>query len=197
MTTDSIRLRIPDKHRHEEDPGLPDADVPPPRATPLPGGEGDKCQTPGTLRRDGDKVVYRAEDGTETAARVLWARPLSGRGGPLSVMAADKKREIAYLPGVDCLCGESRRIALEELAGGMIMARITAVRSVRPRFGNYYWDVETDRGPRRFLLNSPETNTLRPEPDAVVLRDVSGNCYEINPLSGLDGQSLREIDRVL
>ena len=199
MTSDSIRLRLLDKHRLDDDPSFAESD---PAEVLLPAGPeecgvGKSDPHPGVLRREGDKVVYRADDGVETAVRILWARPLSKRGGPLSIMAAEKKREVAYLPGLDCLSGESRRIALEELAGGMIMARITAVRSVRPRFGNYYWDVETDRGSRRFLLNSPETNAMYPEPDVIVVRDVSGNCFEINPLSGLDSLSRKEIDRVL
>ena len=46
-------------------------------------------------------------------------------------------------------------------------------------FGNRYWNVETDRGPKRFLMKSPETNTTWLTADRCILRDNLGNCYEI------------------
>lgn len=161
------------------------------------GGEAEPACPSGRLWREGDMVMFAADGIEPVPVRILWARPLTGRGGPVSIMKAGKKKEVAYLPSLDALPPESRRVALEELAGGMILARITAIRSVKPRFGNYYWNVETDRGDRRFLLTSPENNSLRPSPDTIVVRDTAGNCYEISPVSGLDGNSLRELDRVL
>lgn len=152
----------------------------------------------GKLWREGDRVLYRAADGGEAVAvRALWARPLSGRGGPVSLMHARKKREAAYLPSLDVLDPESRRVAEEELAGSLVLPRIVRIRQVVARLGNYYFDVETDRGDRKFLLSSPEMNSYRPSPDAIVVRDVSGNAYEIVPVSGLDRASRRELDRVL
>lgn len=195
MSSESVRFRKRDIHQHDEaDPAASDATRPAP--------EPDGCEAGadgsgfGRLWRDGDKVMYQAESGEPAPVRILWARPLSRRGGPVSIMAAGKKREVAYLPGLDVLSGESRRIAGEELAGGMILPRIVAIHSVRPRFGNYYWDVGTDRGRRVFLLASPENNSLNPLPDSLVIRDTSGNCYEINPVSSLDRKSLIELDRV-
>ncbi len=105
--------------------------------------------------------------------------------------------EIAYLADLRELPEESRRIAEEELARSMVMPVITAIHSVRQRFGNYYWDVETDRGARKFLLSSPETNSMRPAPDVVIIRDVSGNCYEIASVAGLDRGSRSAMERVL
>ncbi|MCC8189421.1 MAG: DUF1854 domain-containing protein, partial [Planctomycetes bacterium] len=115
----------------------------------------------------------------------------------VSVLLAGKKREIAYLPSLAVLPEESRRVVLEELAAGEIFPRITAIHQVRPRFGSFYWDVETDWGRRKFLLRSPEINSARPLPDMLVVKDVSGNCYRIDPVSGLDTASRRELDRVM
>ncbi|MDR0361739.1 MAG: DUF1854 domain-containing protein [Planctomycetota bacterium] len=150
----------------------------------------------GRLWREDGKLLYDCGDGNAASARLLWARPLSGRGGPVSVMAAGKKREIRYLESPDLLDPESRRIALEELSRGVVMPRITRIHSVTSRFGNFYWNVETDFGPKTFLLTSPENNTVRPDPDTIVLKDASGNAFEITPVSGLDRASLREFDRV-
>lgn len=198
MSSGSVRLHAAyPLHQHDAPPSEGAA-----AAVPAPcGGAGaDECAVPamGRLwRRDG-KLVYTKPDSDEPVeVRVLWARPLSGRNGPLSIMEARKKREVAYVPSLESLSPESRRIAEEELAAGMVLPRIGEIRKVWPRFGNYYWEVETDMGSRTFLLASPENNAFRPGPDTIVLKDVSGNCYEIPSVSALDRASLRELDKVL
>lgn len=138
-----------------------------------------------------------AGGGEAMAVRLVWARPLSGRGGPVSVMQAGKKREVAYLPSLDELPEDFRRIALEALESGLVLPVIQEIYQVRPRFGNYYWDVETTLGRRRFLLSSPESNSYRPGPDTIIVRDVSGNCFEIASVTALSAASRREMERVL
>lgn len=198
MSSGSVRLHAPvDIHQHDEPPetgarpALPDAR-----------GEAECCgqdlPAAGRLWREDGKVLYRDPDGGEAqAVRVLWARPLSGRGGPVSIMMAGKKREVAYVASLDELDADSRRVAEEELAVGMVLPRIKRIRQVRPRFGSYYWDVETDMGRNKFVLSSPENNHFRFGNDTVVVKDVAGNCYEIPSVSELDADSRRELDRVL
>ncbi len=195
MPNESARMRLIDLHQHESPAGGGDGGAPTrPDGTEPPAG----CRA-GRLWRENGKVYYEdcAAGGGPVAVRPVWALPLSGRGGPVSILQAGKKREIAYIETLDELPPDSRRVAEEELERGVIMPVITAIRSVRQRFGNYYWDVETTFGPKRFLLASPETNSLRPRPDAIVLRDVSGNCYEIASVDMLDRNSRAEMERVL
>lgn len=198
MSSGSVRLHAPvDLHQHDDPPG--DGGK---TAIPDGRGEAECCQMQkngaGCLWREDGKVMYRDAAGSEPqAVRIVWARPLSERGGAVSVMQAGKKREVAFLPTLDVLTEESRRIAEEELAAGTVLPRITAIHGIRPRFGNYYWDVETDLGRRTFVFSSPENNHLRPAPDLIVIKDVNGNCFEINPVSGLSPSSKRELDRVL
>jgi hypothetical protein len=196
-TGGSVRLHVPvDLHLHEDPPDSR-------------GGEAlaNVCDEGGGNRREGrvarlwredGRLLFRdAGDGEPVAVRLVWARPLSGRGGPVSVMQAGRKRELAYLESLDELPEESRQVALEALDGGLVLPVIREIHRVRPRFGNYYWDVETNLGRRRFLLSSPENNSYRPGPDTVVLKDVSGNCYEIGSISQLSRASRREMERVL
>lgn len=199
MSSNSARLHAPvDMHQHEDPPEPDTSGSVIPDGRPEVARDSGDCPLAGRLWRENGRVLFQGGDDAEPSpARVVWARPLSERGGAASVMLAGKKRELAYLPSLDVLDADSRRVAEEELAAGMVLPRITAIDRVKPRFGNYYFDVETDRGPRRFLLSAPENNSMRPLPDMLVIRDVSGNCYEINPVSGLDKNSLRELDRVL
>ncbi len=194
MPNESSRMRILDLHQHDG----PVGGVGGPMLERPDGSEPSAGGSAGRLWREKGRVLYEAAGGGgAVAVRVVWALPLSGRGGPVSILQAGKKREIAYLSSLDELDPLSRRIAEEELGQSMILPVITEIRSVRQRFGNYYWDVETDRGPRKFLLSSPEANSLRPAPDRVVIRDVSGNCYEIASVEGLDRNSRNAMERVL
>lgn len=197
-SSESARIHTPvDLHQHD----LPDDDLPKAEAIPEEEPSPDASSAPhafGRLWREDGRVMYQDPVMEKPeAARVVWARPLSGRGGPASVMMAEKKKELAYIPDLAALPEESRNIALEELDDNVVMPVIHEIHRVNPRFGNFYWDVGTDKGRRTFLLLSPESNTYRPGPDSIILRDVSGNCYEIRSVSGLSAASLREMDRVL
>ena len=156
----------------------------------------------GRLWREGGKLMFRrGKDGDPVAVRARWARPLSQRspdaGGPVSLMLAGRKIEAAWIPDPLALPPGERRLLFEELRLGVTIPRILRIRQVYSRFGNYYWDVETDFGPRRFLLSSPETNSFSPAPGVVMLKDVFDNCYEIHPVSDLDRDSRREMERAL
>lgn len=208
MNSESARLRVPvDIHEHN-DPNsnqATDTDVEPDSEAAL----GLDAKTDvvsaesgryngGRLWRENGLVMYQ-DAGLEKpeAVRLVWVRPLSGRGGPVSVMMAAKKKEVAYLSDISVLPEASRAIAMEELKESLVMPVIREIVRVNPRFGNFYWDVETDMGRRKFLLLSPESNTFWPNEDAVILRDVSGNCYEITSIAGLNASSRRELERVL
>lgn len=197
MSSGSVRLHVPvDLHQHDDPP---ESDRPAlPDARSGDDGDGAAAHPDGRLWREDGRVMYQdASMEKPEPVRIVWARPLSGRGGPVSVMRAGKKREIAFFPDLNALPDESRRIALEELDAGMVMPKILVINQVKPRFGNYYWDVDTDLGKRRFLLSSPENNSFRPKEDTIVIRDVSGNCYEISRVSALDAASRGEMDRAL
>lgn len=196
MSSSSVRMHAPvDLHQHEPPPGESGREAIPVSCDDC--GPGGDIAASGRLWREDGRVMYQDAATEPVAVRLVWARPLSGREGPVSVLQAGKKKEIAYLPSLDLLDSESRAIAREELAAGMILPRITAIHQVKSRFGNYYFDVDTDLGRRKFLLSSPENNTFRPGPGVVVIKDVSGNCFEISPISGLSRASLRELERVL
>lgn len=199
MSTGSVRLHVPiDLHQHEDPPEGGDGLETYPDGRSEGDSTGSGARAPGRLWREDGKVLYQPADGSSPEpARVVWARPLSKRGGPVSIMMARKKKELAYLATLDALDGESRRVALEELSASAVLPIISVIHEVRPRFGNYYFDVETDLGRRTFLLSSPENNSYRPRPDTIVVKDVSGNFYEISSISSLSRTSRYEMERAL
>jgi hypothetical protein len=151
-----------------------------------------------TLFRKQDRVHARiGESDGDLPVNVVWARPISGRGGPVSILDLRKKKEVALLGSLDDLDPASRRVAAEELEIRYLLPRVTRVRRTSAHFGNRYWEVETDRGPRRFLMKDPNKNAVWVTPDHLVVRDTLGNRYEIPSVSALDDASRAHMDRVL
>jgi len=149
------------------------------------------------LKRQGDQILLDAAgDQAAKPVKLVWARPIAGRGSHLSIMDA-KHNEIALVNGLDALDPESRRIAEEELAKRYLVPRITRVIRTRACFGIRYLHVETDIGPRRFAFKNATRDVVWITDDHVMLRDTMGCRYEINPFSALDPVSQREAHRVL
>jgi hypothetical protein len=162
------------------------------------GGRAMKAKTNGMkLVRKLDGVFARFGDGKkDMPVRIVWARPVSGKGRELSILDKDKK-EVRMLDSLDCLDPESRQIAREELDKRYLMPKITKVSKTSAHFGNRYWDVETDRGARRFLMKDPNKNVIWVTDDRLIIRDTQGNRYEIESFSALDSRSKFETDKII
>jgi len=151
-----------------------------------------------TLYRCGDLVMIRRAGQAEAVpVRVVRARPLAGHCRAISILHATEKKELLLLESLEHVDASSRAIIEQELARRYFLPRITRVLQTRVSFGNCYWKVETDRGPKHFLMKSPETNTTWVTDDRCILRDTLGNCYEIPSLQALDSASRRRVEAVL
>ncbi len=149
------------------------------------------------LQRHADRVLLSRGDSDDwTPVRLVWARPISGRGGEISFLDKNK-REVLMLESLDPLDPESRKVAEEELAKRYLVPRITRVIRTMATFGIRYWHVQTDRGERRFALKHASKNTFWLSRDHLVLRDTLGCVYEIRPFSELDQRSRAEVEKVI
>jgi hypothetical protein len=150
-----------------------------------------------TLRRLGDQVLLRlAGSDREVAVRIVWARPVSGRGQAVCFLD-EKKHEVLMLDSLDALDAQSRGVAEAELEKRYLIPKITRVVRTAAHFGSRYWDVETDRGRRRFAMRDPTKNAIWISDDHLVLRDTLGNRYEIPSFSGLDVASRSHVAKVI
>ena len=148
------------------------------------------------LRRGARVFIQFADSDVQKPVKLVWARPITGRGGALSLLD-DKKKEVAMLENLDCLDGESRRIAEEELGGRYLIPRITRVIRASANFGVRYWHVETDLGVRQFALKNANKNAVWVSDEHLVLQDTLGCRYEVKPFSALDPRSRAEVDKVI
>lgn len=150
-----------------------------------------------TLFREADRVFIRFADGGEpTPVKLLWARPISGRGGEVSIVGEDKE-EVAMIENLEALDQDSRRVAEEALWAHYLLPRITRVICAEATFGVRYWHVETTLGERRFALKNADRNAVWLSDDHLVLKDTLGARYEINPFSQLDSRSQAEVEKVI
>ena len=150
------------------------------------------------LFRKGDQVVYKADvDPTEIPVRLVWARPISGVGKEVSILHAEKKREICWLTAPEHPDTATAEIIKSELQTCYFLPEITRVNHTNVLMGNRYWQVETTAGKRSFVLNSPDKNVIWIDPNHFILKDTYGSCYKIPALDQLDAHSQAEIERIL
>jgi len=151
------------------------------------------------LLRDADQVFLRftgQESDARMPVKLAWVRPLSARGGEVSIIDSDKK-EVLLLDSLADLDPDSRAVAEDELAKRYVIPRITRVTRTSAEFGMRYLYVETDLGLRNFALKHASKNAVWITDDHLMLRDTLGCRYEINPFSALDDRSRAEIDKVI
>ena len=91
---------------------------------------------------------------------------------------------------------ESRAVAVEALERRYVIPEITRIVASRVQFGNFYWTVETNRGPRWFAIQSPRRNMTWITHDRVMIRDSLNVRYEIPSVKALDARSRDEIAQI-
>ncbi|MBP8953257.1 MAG: DUF1854 domain-containing protein [Armatimonadetes bacterium] len=150
--------------------------------------------------------VFRAEDGTprleiegdRTVLRLRVARlfPITRRREFISFADGDDT-EIGVLRELRSLPKPMRRIVLEELRRQYFVPEITRVHSLKDEFGVLYWDVDTSRGRRKFVVREARDNIREFESGRMQITDVDGNLFEIPDIDRLPGKDVGELYRLL
>lgn len=149
------------------------------------------------LLRTLDQLHAQFADQTDSQpVRLVWALPVSGRGRQVSLLDA-KKKELALLDNLDALDPASRQLAEEELTSRYLVPHITRVLRTTAQLGTRYWHVETNHGPRHFVIRNPNRDVIWITDDHLVLRDPLGNRFEILSLAALDAASQIEVRKVV
>jgi hypothetical protein len=150
--------------------------------------------------------LFRSREGTPRAeidgelsclhVRVHCAFPLSHPEEYISLRDG-QGHEIGLIRSLHDLDAESRAVAEEEIERRYFLPEITAVQSLTGRFGIREWQVETDRGPRTFMVRGRSENVVQMPPHRVVVTDVLGNRYKIPDTTKLDRRSQAQLFKVL
>ncbi len=135
-------------------------------------------------------------DRSYTRVKVVRAAPLSHPARYISLLD-EKDEEVCMIPDVKELDGEMRAIVEAELDRRYLTSAVRRVLSMRNEFGTSYWDVETNRGRREFVVQNAAESAQWLGDHRLLLVDVDGNRFEIPDLRELDKKSLSLVELVL
>lgn len=160
----------------------------------------DKLLDPGKLR------FFRAEDGAprlEIEGDQCYLRfgatrlfPITHRRGLISISDGGGD-EIGVLRRLRDLPKPMRRMVLEELRKRYFVPQITYVHSLKDEFGVLYWDVETTRGRREFVVREPRDSIREFIGGKLQITDVDGNQFEVADIDALPGKGVTELYRLM
>lgn len=106
-------------------------------------------------------------------------------------------KDIGMLVSLDALDAESRKIIDEELFRRYFLPKIERVTAVKEEFGLTTWDVETDRGTRRFVVRNLRDAVQNLSSTRLLITDMDGNRFEFPDVRQLDERSFGILQRVL
>ncbi len=150
-----------------------------------------------TLHRDawGRLVLTDAHGQQHCGVVPLRAFPFSAPREGIALCDATGQ-EVRWLPTLDGLEDSLRQMIEEELARREFVPVIRHVHQVTPRVEPSAWEVETDRGPATFVLQSPD-DIRRIDEQRAMLTDAHGVRYLIAELNAMDAASRRILERYL
>jgi hypothetical protein len=127
---------------------------------------------------------------------VVRAAPLTDPDHYISCLD-ENGREICMLENPAGLDSDSRRVLSEELDRRYLTSEIRGIHAARREAGACYFDAETSRGRREFVVQeSPETMRWLGD-HRLLLIDVDGNRFEARDIGALDRRSARLLKAVV
>ena len=106
-------------------------------------------------------------------------------------------REVALITNLSGLSPEAKKILEEHRLKHDLTCAILKVNSLHHQFGAAFWDVDTDKGPRQFVIRGTTEHVRWLDDDRMLITDVQGNRFEIPSLNGLDRRSQYQIHLIL
>ena len=142
------------------------------------------------------RFVYSDATGGEYPDAVpVRAYPITDPGHWVIICDAEG-RELRCIEDLATLPTAVRRILEDELARREFVPQIQRVILVSSYLEPAEWEVDTDRGPTRFVLKT-EDDVRRLGPYSALLQDSQGIRYLVPDTRNLDPYSRRAVDRYL
>ncbi|MEM5428938.1 DUF1854 domain-containing protein [Cupriavidus oxalaticus] len=123
------------------------------------------------------------------------AFPISAPQGGIGMMSADG-HEVVWIPRLEALPANERRMIEEELASREFMPEIERIIEVSTFATPSVWTVQTDRGRTSLVLRGEEA-IRRLSGNTLMVSDSHGIHYLIRDLMVLDKHSRKLLDRFL
>ena len=144
--------------------------------------------------RAGDALRLTIKDDRSCLRVVpMYSFPHSLRGQYISLRDMEGN-ELGMIRNLDELDEDGRKLLEAELRKRYFTPVIQEIKSISDKFGIVEWDVETDRGPKKFTTRSLH-DALKESASGFVVTDMENNRYEIRDHSNLDPRSLSILNK--
>jgi hypothetical protein len=104
-----------------------------------------------------------------------------------------RDHEICLLDSLAGLDPASREIAEEELRQFYAIPTVARVQDLNIKHGPLYWRVDTDLGPREFVVKWSNERVLPLQDGSLRVTDVDGNRFHVPPKERLDAESRKRV----
>ena len=138
-------------------------------------------------------LLYAAVNGEEKRVTLFRQFPFDLLWEYISVLD-EEMREVGIIRNISSFDEETSVLLEKELKKRYYTVIVTAILSVKERFGNSYWQVRTDEGVVKFTLRDTMRSISSVNGTRVFFTDVDGNRYEIPDLSVLDVKSRKSLE---
>jgi hypothetical protein len=122
--------------------------------------------------------------------------PLSRPKQYISVRLPDGV-EIGIIPDLSDLDTDSMREAEQELRFRYIVPVVTRIDQIVEESGLWIWNLQTDRGPLRLIMQNLHEYIIAPSPTRLIITDMDGRRCEISDIHTLDSHSRKELNKIL
>ena len=129
------------------------------------------------------------DDRSYLKVHAVRAFPLTEMNEYIGFIDAISGREIGMLRNLRSLDTQTRQLVENALEKRYFMPKICKISTAKKEFGTVYWDVDTDRGKREFVMRGIRDSIREIAPGRYLVHDVDGNRFEIAQLNKLDSQS--------
>ncbi len=136
------------------------------------------------------------DDRSYLRVKVVRAAPLSYPDQYISFLDG-KDEEICMVDDLKALDSSTSTLVAEELERRYLTATIQSVSTIRNEYGTSYWEVQTNRGQREFVVQNVSENAQWLGDHRLLIIDVDGNRFEIPRLDELDKKSLGLVEQVV
>ncbi len=138
------------------------------------------------------KLIRR--DGSEMKRiRLTRLFPLTGGNSYLRAAAPDGQ-EAGIIKNLNELSPESREHALNALNHFYIIPKIREILELYDAHGSLFWEVETDKGRRKFTVANRHRDVSMFPPGKMIIRDTDDNQYEITDYNSMPQKSRKLLE---
>ena len=146
----------------------------------------------------GDALILTCDDDRSyLKVHAVRAFPLTELHEYIGLLDAISGREIGMLRNLRILDPQAKQLVEAEINRRYFTPKIHKINFLKKEFGTVYWDVDTDRGSREFVMRGIRDSIHEIGPGRYLVNDVDGNRFEVPQLEKLDARSQAYWDRII